>query len=245
MLHSTKGLVLRVVKYGETSVIVSIFTEKLGVQSYIINGIRSKSKSAQSKQNFFQPGAMLDLQVYHNEQKNIQRIKDFGWANVYEHLFFDVEKNAVVVFCVELLQKCLKQPEPHEELFYFLEDCFFQLDKGGTKIVANSSLFIALHLAEHLGIRIINNYSPKHHILDLREGQFTADYPDHPYFVNGKPASIASDMMRLTQPSDLMNISIDLQSRRELLKACETFYALHITDFGSMRTLPVLQELMK
>ena len=32
MLHKTPGIVLRTVKYGDTSVILSIFTELFGIQ---------------------------------------------------------------------------------------------------------------------------------------------------------------------------------------------------------------------
>src|SRR5580700_1042763 len=60
MIHKTKGIVLRTVKYGETSVIVSIYTELFGLQSYIINGIRTSSKKKGSaKGNLFQPAAIL------------------------------------------------------------------------------------------------------------------------------------------------------------------------------------------
>jgi DNA repair protein RecO (recombination protein O) len=41
MLHKTKGLVLRAVKYGETSLVVTMFTELFGVQSYMVNGVRT------------------------------------------------------------------------------------------------------------------------------------------------------------------------------------------------------------
>ena len=41
MLQKTKGMVLRNVKYGETSLIVTIFTEMLGIQSYLVNGVRT------------------------------------------------------------------------------------------------------------------------------------------------------------------------------------------------------------
>ena len=44
MTHKTKGIVLRTVKYGETSVIVTILTELFGLQSYLINGVRSSSR---------------------------------------------------------------------------------------------------------------------------------------------------------------------------------------------------------
>ena len=40
MLHKTRGIVFNVTDYQEASVIVQLFTEKFGIQSYIINGVR-------------------------------------------------------------------------------------------------------------------------------------------------------------------------------------------------------------
>ena len=44
MVHKTKGIILRSVKYGETSLIVTAFTELFGLQSYLVNGVRTVSK---------------------------------------------------------------------------------------------------------------------------------------------------------------------------------------------------------
>ena len=41
MLHKTKGIVISFIKYKETSIIVKIYTEKFGIQTYIENGVRS------------------------------------------------------------------------------------------------------------------------------------------------------------------------------------------------------------
>ena len=49
MLHNTKGIVLRVTKYGDTSVIASIYTELFGLQQYIVKGVRTISKKGASK----------------------------------------------------------------------------------------------------------------------------------------------------------------------------------------------------
>ena len=40
MLHKTRAIVFKTTDYGETSVIVQLFTEKFGLQSYIINGVK-------------------------------------------------------------------------------------------------------------------------------------------------------------------------------------------------------------
>src|SRR6187431_1942886 len=78
MTHKTKGIVLRTVRYGETSLVVTIFTELFGVQTYMVNGVRTSKKSS-AKANHFQPGAILFMLVYHNDQKQMQRIKEFKW----------------------------------------------------------------------------------------------------------------------------------------------------------------------
>ena len=106
-LHKTKGIVLKIVKYGETSLIVTVYTELFGLQSYMVSGVRTSTKKGPGKANLFQPAAILDLVVYHNELKHLQRIREFRWGYLYQHIFFNVMKNAVALFMVELLQKCL------------------------------------------------------------------------------------------------------------------------------------------
>src|SRR4030095_16555116 len=130
MLHKTKGIILRSIKYGETSLVVSIFTEQLGLQSYLVNGVRQASPKGATKAILFQPSAILDLVTYHNEFKNLQRLKEFKWAYLYQHILSDVMKNAVALFMIELLTKCLKQPEANAELFNFVEDALHHLDES-------------------------------------------------------------------------------------------------------------------
>ena len=40
MLEKTRGIVLRTTDYGETSLVVKVFTEAYGLQSYIVNSVR-------------------------------------------------------------------------------------------------------------------------------------------------------------------------------------------------------------
>jgi DNA repair protein RecO (recombination protein O) len=77
-----------------------------------------------------QPGAILDMEVYHNELKSIQRIKEINWSYVYKDLLSDVIKNSILVYLLELLNKCLKQPEENSELFDFCEDALITLDEA-------------------------------------------------------------------------------------------------------------------
>jgi DNA repair protein RecO (recombination protein O) len=244
MIHSTKGIVLRTVKYGDTSMIVTIYTELFGIQSYMVNGVRASSKKGPGKANLFQPSAILDLVVYHNELKNLQRIKEFKWGHIYQHLFFNVVKNSVALFMVELLQKTLKQPEANTDLFHFIEDAFIHLDEADEQVTANFSLFFALHLTSFYGFRFSDEYSEEHAFLDLQEGEFVREHPIHPYFLQGQYSFITSQLLKVMQPHELKEVRLNQETRRILLQAYQTFYALHVPDFGAMKTLPVLQEVL-
>ena len=243
-LHKTKGIVLRAVKYGETSLIVTMFTELFGLQSYLVNGVRTSTKKGSGKANLFQPTAILELVVYHNELKHLNRIKEFKWSYLYQHIFSDIPKNAVALFMIELLTKCLKQPEANPELFEFCEDAFIHLDESTGSVMANFPLFFALHLPVFFGFRISDEYSDKNSIVDLQEGMFVPERPDHFHFLEGIQAEVTSELLKMMQPGELEQLKLNHDFRRQLLFAYETFYALHIQDFGTMKTLPVLKEVL-
>mgnify|MGYP000222784070 FL=1 len=243
-IHKTKGIVLRTVKYGETSIITSVYTELFGVQSYIVKGVRQSSKTSQGKANYFQPSAILEMEVYHNEMKNLQFVKDYQWAYMYEKILFDVVRNTVAMYVIELLQHSLKQPEANPELFYLIEDTLKQLDKGNDTLVANLPLYFTLHLGGELGFQIqgeCNNATP---ILDLQEGFFVPEIPLHPYYAEGIYAKAIADVNNISFYNDLEHIKLNRDIRRVVLQHLQLYISLHINDFGEMRSLSVLQEVL-
>ena len=245
MVHKTKGIVLRTVKYGETSVIVSILTELFGLQSYLVNGVRTHLAKGGSKAGLFQPAAMLDLVIYHQELKNLQRLKEFNWNYLYQHVFSDVVTHAVALFMIELLQKCLKQPEPNPELYYFIEDALKGLDQSEPQVQANFPLFFASHLAGFFGLRIDDNYSEKRSFLDLEEGYFSEVKPLHPHYLENPLSEISSHILKIMQPAELSDLPLNKEKRRMLLMAYEDFYSMHIAGFTALKTLPVLRTILE
>src|SRR6187401_2133657 len=96
LLHKTRGIVFRFTKYGETSIIVNIFTELFGMQSYIVNGVRTKS--AKNKIALYQPLTLLDLVVYHRDNAHILRIKELKCLCHYQSMPTDVRKSTIAMF---------------------------------------------------------------------------------------------------------------------------------------------------
>lgn len=243
-VHKTKGIVLRTIKYGDTSVIASVYTELFGLQSYIVKGIRQVSKKGQNKNSYFQPAAILELEVYHNELKQLQFVREYQWSYLYNAVFFDVVRNAIANYMIELLQHSMKQPEANPELFYLIEDSLKQLDKGSSALTANLPLYFTLHLSAELGFQIQGEYDKARSVLDLKEGQFVAEKPLHPHYLDGEPARITSELNSISFYTDLEKLKPGRNTRRELLQAYQTYIALHVQDFGEMRSWKVLQDLL-
>ena len=111
MLHNTKGIVLRVTKYGDTSIITSIYTELFGLQQYIVKGVRVSSKKGSNKGVFYQPGAILELEAYHSPLKAMQILKEANWGYVYQEVYSNVVRNAVATYIVEILGSGMVHPK--------------------------------------------------------------------------------------------------------------------------------------
>jgi DNA repair protein RecO (recombination protein O) len=244
MVHTTKGIVLRTVRYGDTSIITTVYTELFGIQSYIVKGVRQSTKRSAGKAGFFQPAAMLEMEVYHNELKQLQFIKEYQWSYLYEHVLFDVVKNTVAIYVVELLQHSLKQPEANPELFYLIEDTLKQLDRGNDTLTGNLPLYFTLHLGRELGFGMGGQYSSATPILDLQEGVFVSERPLHSYYLEDAAAEITSRLLALQFYNDLETFQLNRSMRRELLQAYQTYLSLHIPDFGEMKSLAILQEIL-
>lgn len=243
-LHNTKAIILRSVRYGETSLIVTALTELFGMQSYILNGVRSSSKKGSNKASHFQPTAILDLVVYHNDLKQLQRIRDFQWAFLYEKILTDVHRNAIALFMVELLTKCLKQPEANSDLYQFVEDCFMHLDRAGDAEAANYPIFFSVHLPVFFGFRLHDNYSPWYKYLDLQEGSFCEHPPLHNNYLDENLSYITAQLLRVQQPDELNQIKLNHLVRRQLLQAYQAYFNWQVQDFGTMKTLSVLREIL-
>ena len=220
MLHKTRGIVFRFTKYGETSIIVNIFTELFGLQSYIVNGVRSHSKS--SKIALYQPLTLLDLVVYHKENANVTRIKELRCLHPYHTLTTDVRKSAIGMFLNEVLNKSVKEQAHTNDLCVFLINSFQQLDileKG----FENFHLVFLIRLTQYLGFRPYNT----------REIMGTGILSDHEETaLNGLLTMNYDDPLTLT-----------LVERRNLLELILRFYANHI-ELGELRSLPVVRELI-
>lgn len=221
MLHKTRGIVFRFTKYGDSSIIVTIFTELFGIQTYIVNGVRSKS--AKGKIALFQPLTLLDLVVYYKENASIKRIKEVKCLHQYQTVSTDIRKSSLAMFINEMLNKAVKDESHAREIFEFLLNALILLDHQETALENFHLIFLiklsrflgfGAHQAEEiLGVRMLDRKEE-----EILRTLLTADFTE--------------------------TISMTNVQRRNLLEAILRFYTIHIESLGEIRSIQILKEIM-
>lgn len=150
MLYKTRGIALSYIKYKESSIIARIFTEVFGMQSYIVNSVRTKT--AKTKIALFQPLTILDLVVYHNTRKEINRISEMKCSFNMQTIPYNIKKTSIALFLTELLNKTLHEEEENERLYEFIHESIVILD-GMNEDYENFHLQFMLLLSRYLGIK--------------------------------------------------------------------------------------------
>ncbi len=228
MLHKTKGIVINYIPYRETSVIVRIYTEKFGIQSYIENGVRSSK--GRNKIALFQPMTLLDMVVYHDEKKDLHRISEMKCLQPLLTVPYEVRKSSISIFINEILSKSLKEQEENEALFFFLSQALFTLDEL-TAHVENFHLIFLAKLSFYLG------FAPQSAAEILTQfNELGVAIPVEHVHINLLDDVFASDFTNsLLMPREVRNHILDILIM---------FYRIHQDEFGELRSLAVLREVL-
>ncbi len=209
MLAKTRGIVLSFVKFKETSIIVKIITEKFGLQSYIVNGIRSQK--AHAKMAIYQPLTLLDLVVYKNPTKSINRISEVKIEYPLKTIPFDIRKSTIAIFLVEFLSKCIHENETSEEEFEFIYQSILLFDNQKDNY-ENFHLNFIIDLSAYLGFDIREDRESLQEQLDPHLTQYLSSlYAKQEVKANGKIRNTALDLL-LNHYHIHMNWSSNLKS---------------------------------
>jgi DNA repair protein RecO (recombination protein O) len=243
MVHHTKGIVLRTIKYGETSLICTVFTDLLGVQSYMVKGVRTAKKN-NNKGNILFPSSLLDMVVYHQSHKNLQIIKEYSTAHIYQNMPEDIIKNSVALFAVEVLSQIILADHIQPELFDFAFHFFTELDATQTAEVANFPLFFLIQSAKISGYFISGSYSTETPYVHLLEGVFSKEMSKTPPLIAATEADLLSRLNKANDMATIQKIVLNATQRHLSLEYFITFLSLHIPHFKAPRSWDILRAIL-
>lgn len=240
MLIKTRGIVLQTIKYGETSVIVEIYTEEKGLRKYIINGVRSKK--ARFAASLLQVMSLLELVAYHREDRDLNHVKEIRPAYVYQAIPFEVRKGALALFLAEIIRKTIRESEENRRLFGFLYDIFLYLDESNQSI-NNLHLYFLVELSAFLGFLPGGVFSSETPFFDLQEGAFIEDIPNHKYYLEASFGNLLHQLLHC-QLAHCHEIKMTGAERRSLLHYLLDYYKLHMDYLPDIHSHQVLHEVL-
>jgi DNA repair protein RecO (recombination protein O) len=224
MIFKTKGIVLNYIRYRETSIICKIFTEQFGIQSYIVNSVRSNN--SKTKIALFQPLTLLDLVVYHKPNGSLQRISELKCIYPFKSIPFEIKKSAVAIFMSEVLLKTMKEESSNPLLFNFLNESIQEFDKANSNY-ENFHLKFLINLSGFLGFLPSSSK-------DILAGKIIKP--------STKEEEAFLDQIILSDFHSI--IKTDNQMRRICLEFILDFYSSHVENFGEVNSVKVLKEVL-
>ena len=238
MQVKTSGIVLHSIKYTDSTSIITVYTRQFGKVTYMAHGVNKKKSVCPAA--FLQPLSLIELDVFHTPGKNIQRLKEIRMEHPFTGIPFNPVKNALALFISEVLFRVLRQTEPDESLYLFLENSILQLDCS-EKGLSNFHLIFLLKLTRYLGFEP-NQDNVQINYFDLMNGVFMNEKPLHTHFVLPE---VSADFIRVLNAdyTNMHNLAFSRVRRAVLLQSVVEYYQLHIPDFHGLHSLPVLQSL--
>lgn len=239
MLHKTRGIVFKTTDYGESSVIVQVFTEKFGMQSYMVNG--AKKPKAKIARNMLQPLHLLDMVVYHKNTGTVQRIAELKNLPVLQSIPYDVIKSSLAMFLNEVLYKSVRQQSADESLFDFVFNAIEWLDHQTTGL-ANFHLLFLIQLTRYLGF-YPDRYQAGADYFVMKNGVFCNYKPDSFSYLS-PPHTQNFNIVMQCSFENMGQLKLKNDDRRYLIQKLLEYYALHMESFGTIRSHDVLEEVL-
>ena len=239
MLVKTKAIVLHSFKYGESRMIVDMFTEEAGRLSFITS--IPKTSKGRIKKQYFQPMTLLEVECDVRQNVQLQKLKDAHLLTAYTSIPFSPEKLALSLFIAEFLYHALRSEQQDKLLFAYVCDSMQWLDTVEIGF-ANFHLTFLMRMSRFLGFYPNLDDYVDGCVFDLRTATFSLQVPTHRDFLDSHDSQLIHTLMRMDFPT-MHLFQLSHHDRNRITEVLLHYYRLHIPQFPELKSLGVLQEL--
>jgi DNA repair protein RecO (recombination protein O) len=241
MLYKSRAIVLHSLRYGDTSLIVHLITEKYGRQAFMVKGVRSKKTAF--PQNLFFPLNLLQIEAYYRPNASLQRLKEATHYPAYATVHSNPVKSSVALFLAETLYRIVQVEHHNAELFDFIYDTLLSYDQMESGY-HNFHLIFLIHLLKYEGFLPTMNYSAENKVFSIHAGRFLP--PDKARLDDMDEIS-SQKFAQLLQCnfSNMNHVPLNANERMYLLNKIIEYLQVHLHQFVPIKSLPVLHEVFK
>lgn len=228
MITQTEAIVLKTIKYGDSSLIVKVYSKDYGVLSIIASSAGKKGKKIKS---YFSALNLLTVIVYHKEKQNLHRLKEVSYCDKSIEISNHVGVSAIKFFLAEILNKLIAEEEINLNLYDFLKSKINELNqtKNGLKYFHINFLY---EISAYLGIK--PNFCEKGQYFDLRDASIVSQLPFHGEYIEG-------DKLQLIKNYFCDSVEINKREISEILDVLISFYNIHLGGLDNIKSREVME----
>ena len=239
-MSNSRALIIKSIKHGETSSIVSCYLEEIGYKSFLVKGLYGSKKSRFSKAHFF-PLNVINIHYSFNEIKNLGFIKEVKSEVLFKTIHSDVQKSSVIVFLSEILNSVFREElDVNQDLFNFLLNSLIWYDN--VKECNNYHIKFLIELSKYIGFypNIIN----ENDLYFCLESGSTSNTKPLGGNIYGEDLKLFKNLLGM-KFEDLNSMSINRESRTRILNKIIDYYSLHLQMFKIPKSINVFAEVFK
>ncbi|MCQ2284393.1 MAG: DNA repair protein RecO [Bacteroidales bacterium] len=230
---TTSGIVLHSTKYADTSLIVKIYTEMHGTQSFIIKG--AFSKKSRIRASLFSPLALVSVTYDDHFENTLKFIKDISRKS--DANLFDPAKSAILLFYNEVIYKLLFDAGPDPILFHFLETEIERIEWQDTNLIDLPIRFL-IQLSIILGFFPENNYSEKECYFSIEACRFQQFYIDENNEMDKEESLYFSKLLNGEE------VMAPRSTRNKLLHMLIEYYKRHNEQIREIESAEILSTVL-
>jgi DNA repair protein RecO (recombination protein O) len=239
-MSNSRALVIKSIKQGETSSMVSCYLEEIGFKSFLVKGLYSQKKSRFSKAHFF-PLNIININYSFNESRGLGFIKEVKSEFLFKTIHTDIQKSSVIVFLSEILNSVFREElEVNQDLFNFLLSSLIWYDN--IEECNNYHIKFLLELTKYIGF--YPNIRDKHDMYFCLESGSTSSTKPLAGKIEGQDLNLLKELLG-TKFEDLNTMSINRESRTRILNKIIDYYSLHLQMFKTPKSIHVFTEVFK
>ena len=239
MKKNLRCIVLRSVRFNDSHSIVNAYSLEAGRVSFLTPS--GSSREALRRKALMMPLSIVDCNVDFVPGRELLSIKDVSRPGGFE--FTDNPlKSVLALFLADFLNYTLREQQPDEALFRYLEDALHRLGEVSGTALANFHIAFMVGLQRYLGIEPDFSTYKRGRVFDLIDGVFRASAPSHGRYLNREEAAEAFLLGRIT----LRNMGFyrfNRDQRNRVIDVILDFYSLHLGNIRDLQSLEVVRSL--
>ncbi len=239
MLQKTRAIALHGVRFGEKSLVASLYTLDFGRVSIMVNQAYG-GKLGRNKAIYFQPLSLIDLVFYQGRNHGMGRLKEVSLYASTSFIQQSVTKSAIALFIGEIIYRLVREVESNPTLFVYLEHSI-QILECLSEGVQNFHVIFLAQLTRYLGFYPSGVYSTSTPFFDMKSGLFVADQPSHGLFLDNEQSNFLSQALNINF-SESKLLKMNGVQRSELMNSFINYFSFHTDTPLGVKSLSVLKQ---